>query len=143
MTLEDALAECPLVAILRGLLPDEALEHADALHQAGLRVVEVPLNSPDPFESIRRIADAFGDRMAVGAGTVLSARQVDAVADAGGRLAVAPNTDPVRRRPRGSLRSPPAPGTSSSSPQRPMAPATCDSSRPCCRPTPSSGPSAE
>jgi 2-dehydro-3-deoxyphosphogalactonate aldolase len=94
MTLEDALAQCPVVAILRGLKPDEALTHAEALYAAGVRAAEVPLNSPQPLESIRRMAEAFCGRMAVGAGTVLSTDQVDAVADVGGQFVVAPNTDP-------------------------------------------------
>jgi 2-dehydro-3-deoxyphosphogalactonate aldolase len=93
MTLEDALAECPVVAIVRGVRPDEVLEHAQALYEAGVRGVEVPLNSPDPIESIRRLAGAWGARMVVGGGTVLSADHVDAVAGAGGRIVVAPNTD--------------------------------------------------
>lgn len=94
MNLQVALAECPLVAILRGVGPEEALEHVGALYDAGLRSVEVPLNSPAPLESIRRIADAFGSRMAVGAGTVLTVGQVEAVAVAGGRIVVSPNTNP-------------------------------------------------
>jgi len=92
MTLEDALAECPVVAIVRGVRPDEVLDHATALYEAGVRGVEVPLNSPDPLESIRLLAEVFGDAMAVGAGTVLSAERVEAVAAAGGRLIVSPNT---------------------------------------------------
>jgi 2-dehydro-3-deoxyphosphogalactonate aldolase len=94
MTLDDALAECPLVAIVRGIRPEEALAHADALYSAGVRGVEVPLNSPDPLTSIRMLAVAFGERMVVGGGTVLTAERVQAVADAGGRLIVAPNTSP-------------------------------------------------
>lgn len=93
MTLDDALATCPIVAILRGVRPDEALDHVQALFEAGVRVVETPLNSPEPLESVRRIAQAFAGRMTVGAGTVLTVEQVDAVAQAGGRLVVAPNTD--------------------------------------------------
>jgi 2-dehydro-3-deoxyphosphogalactonate aldolase len=93
MTLRDALDECPVVAIVRGVRPDEVLDHAQALHAAGLRAVEVPLNSPEPIESIRRLAEAWSGRMVVGGGTVLSAGRVDAVAEAGGRLIVAPNTD--------------------------------------------------
>jgi len=92
MTLDDALAACPVVAILRGVRPDEVLDHAEALCAAGVRGVEVPLNSPDPLASISRLAEAYGERMVVGAGTVLSAGRVDAVAKAGGRLIVAPNT---------------------------------------------------
>jgi 2-dehydro-3-deoxyphosphogalactonate aldolase len=92
MKLEAALHECPVVAIVRGIRPDEALVHVEALYGAGIRGVEVPLNSPDPLESVRRIAEAFGDRMAVGAGTVLSVEQVEAVAAAGGKIIVSPNS---------------------------------------------------
>ena len=99
MTLEGAIALSPIVAILRGLRPDEAVAHAEALFDAGVRALEVPLNSPDPLVSIAAIADAFGDRMMVGAGTVLTSAQVDDVAKAGGQLIVSPNTDPevIRR----------------------------------------------
>jgi len=92
MMLDAALAECPVVAILRGVRPDEVLNHAQVLFTAGVRGVEVPLNSPDPIDSIVRLAAAWSERMVVGAGTVLSAHQVDAVAQAGGKLIVAPNT---------------------------------------------------
>jgi 2-dehydro-3-deoxyphosphogalactonate aldolase len=92
MTLDEALAECPVVAIVRGVSPEEVVAHAEALYGAGVRGVEVPLNSPEPLESIRRLADAFRGRMAVGAGTVLTAQAVDAVAEAGGRIIVSPNT---------------------------------------------------
>ena len=92
MTLDEALAECPIVAILRGVRPIEVLAHVEALYDAGVRSVEVPLNSPQPFESIRMVAEAFGATMAVGAGTVLTVGQVDAVAAVVGRFAVAPNT---------------------------------------------------
>lgn len=94
MTLEDALAACPVVAIIRGVTPAEAVAIGEALHQGGVRAVEVPLNSPEPLESIQRLAEAFAGRMAVGAGTVLTPGQVDAVREAGGRLIVAPNTSP-------------------------------------------------
>ncbi|HYE42240.1 MAG TPA: 2-dehydro-3-deoxy-6-phosphogalactonate aldolase [Caulobacteraceae bacterium] len=95
MTLEDALAEAPIVAIIRGVTPEEVLAQVDALCRAGVRVVEVPLNSPHPMRSIQLAAEAFRGRMVVGAGTVLTPAQVDEVADAGGRIAVAPNTDPA------------------------------------------------
>jgi 2-dehydro-3-deoxyphosphogalactonate aldolase len=93
MTLDAALMECPVIAILRGIKPDEAVAHVQAIHDAGIRVVEVPLNSPDPLESIARLARAFGDRMVVGAGTVLTEAQVDTVHAAGGKLIVSPNVD--------------------------------------------------
>ncbi len=92
MKLEDALAETPLVAILRGVRPEEVLEITEALHAAGVRVLEVPLNSPEPLESLSRLR-AFGRRVVYGAGTVLRPGAVDAVAQAGGRIVVSPNTD--------------------------------------------------
>jgi 2-dehydro-3-deoxyphosphogalactonate aldolase len=92
LSLDAALAECPVVAIVRGVRPDEILAHAEALYGAGVRGVEVPLNSPDPLDSIRQLADGWGDRMAVGAGTVLTAKGVEDVADVGGRIIVSPNT---------------------------------------------------
>lgn len=92
MTLDEALAEAPIVAILRGVRPEEVVAIAEALFEGGVRVVEVPLNSPEPLDSIARLA-AFEGRMVWGAGTVLSHERVDAVADAGARLLVAPNTD--------------------------------------------------
>jgi 2-dehydro-3-deoxyphosphogalactonate aldolase len=92
MTLDEALAASPIVAIVRGIKPHEILETAQAYFEAGLRAVEVPLNSPEPLESIRRLALEFGDRMVCGAGTVLDPASVEAVADAGGRLIVSPNT---------------------------------------------------
>jgi 2-dehydro-3-deoxyphosphogalactonate aldolase len=92
MTLDEALAICPVVAILRGVTPDEAPEIAGALYEAGVRAVEAPLNSPDPMESIRRLASEFSGRMACGAGTVLQPAQVDEVAAAGGVIIVSPNT---------------------------------------------------
>ena len=82
-----------LVAILRGLEPLEALPVADALVNAGFEAIEVPLNSPDPFTSIKSIADAFGGQMLVGAGTVLNGDDVDRLNDAGGRLLVSPNVE--------------------------------------------------
>jgi 2-dehydro-3-deoxyphosphogalactonate aldolase len=110
MKLMDALAECPVVAIVRGVRPDEAVAHARALFDAGVRGVEVPLNSPEPLESIRRIVDAFDGRMAIGAGTVLTPGRVDAVAQAGGRIIVSPNTDPAVIRRAVGLGLDPAPG---------------------------------
>lgn len=85
----------PLVAILRGVRPDEVVGHAQVLVDAGFEWIEVPLNSPDPLRSIRLLADAFGERALIGAGTVLTTRQVDEMVDAGGRLVVTPNTRPA------------------------------------------------
>ena len=91
MTLK--LAPTPLVAILRGVRPDEAEPIAGAIVEAGFGAIEVPLNSPEPFDSIAKIALRFGERVLVGAGTVLEPHEVDDVAEAGGRLVVAPNAD--------------------------------------------------
>jgi len=88
------LYECPLIAIVRGVTPDEAEATAEAVYEGGIRIIEVPLNSPQPLDSIGRIAAKFGDRMLVGAGTVVDPLQVARVRDAGGQLIVAPNTDP-------------------------------------------------
>jgi 2-dehydro-3-deoxyphosphogalactonate aldolase len=85
--------QCPLVAIIRGVTPDEAEPTGRALIDAGIRIVEVPLNSPEPLESIRRLATAFGDRALIGAGTVLRAEDVVRVAAAGGQIIVSPGTD--------------------------------------------------
>lgn len=83
----------PLVAILRGLTPDESVDIGRVLADAGFRMLEVPLNSPRPFESIRRMVDALGDGYLIGAGTVLDPADVKRVADAGGRLIVMPHAD--------------------------------------------------
>ena len=83
----------PLVAILRGLHPDEAPAVGDALVGAGFRILEVPLNSPRPLESIRRLVDRYGSERLVGAGTVLDPARVREIADAGGRIVVMPHAD--------------------------------------------------
>jgi len=87
------IERCPIVAILRGVKPAEAEATGDALEEAGIRIVEVPLNSPEPFQSIAILSRVFGDRMLVGAGTLTDAAQVGQVADAGGRLIVTPHAD--------------------------------------------------
>jgi 2-dehydro-3-deoxyphosphogalactonate aldolase len=89
------LAELPLVAILRGVTPAKVQGVAAALFAAGIRAIEVPLNSPDPFKSIELLARQFGAECLTGAGTVLDVANVDRVADAGGRLLVTPNTNPA------------------------------------------------
>jgi 2-dehydro-3-deoxyphosphogalactonate aldolase len=93
MNVEEALAESGVVAIIRGVTPDEVLAVGEALHGAGVRVVEVPLNSPEPYESIDRLATEFKGRLLVGGGTILTEAEADAVAAAGGRLMVSPNTN--------------------------------------------------
>ena len=93
-TFQAAFDEAPLVAILRGVRPDEVVAIAESLFAAGLRLVEVPLNSPRPLESIAALRQMEG-RMVWGAGTVLTSDQVEAVADAGGRMIVSPNTNPA------------------------------------------------
>lgn len=88
-----AFRACPLVAILRGLKPDEAEPVAGALIAAGIGLIEVPMNSPKPLESLRRMAARFGGQAVFGAGTVLEPDDVARVADAGGAMIVAPNMD--------------------------------------------------
>jgi len=88
-----AFAALPLVAILRGIQPHEAEGIGAALYEAGFRLIEVPLNSPDPLRSIALLARRLGDRALVGAGTVLSTDQVQQVKDAGGRIIVSPDTN--------------------------------------------------
>jgi 2-dehydro-3-deoxyphosphogalactonate aldolase len=87
--------ELPLVAILRGVTPARVEGVASVLFEAGIRAIEVPLNSPEPFVSIEKLAKLFGDRCLTGAGTVLDVANVDRVADAGGKLLVTPNTNPT------------------------------------------------
>lgn len=88
------LAECPLVAIIRGVTPDDAEAIGRAILAAGIRIIEVPLNSPNPLASIRKLADALDGEALVGAGTVLTVEDVHQVRGAGGALIVSPNTDP-------------------------------------------------
>ena len=95
MELKAWLGRCPLIAILRGVKPDEVVGIAAALEAEGVAIVEVPLNSPEPMESIRRLAEVCGERMLVGAGTVMTEAQVEEIAGAGGRLLVTPHADPV------------------------------------------------
>jgi 2-dehydro-3-deoxyphosphogalactonate aldolase len=89
--MSEHLAELPLIAILRGIAPEDAVPVGVALAEAGFRIVEVPLNSPQPLRSIEALARELGTRCLVGAGTVTSIAQVDDVARAGGRLIVMPH----------------------------------------------------
>jgi 2-dehydro-3-deoxyphosphogalactonate aldolase len=93
MDLKDYLARCPLIAILRGIRPDEAVAVTTSLERRGLAIVEVPLNSPDPMTSIATLARGFGDRLLIGAGTVMTEAQVGEIAAAGGKLIVTPHAD--------------------------------------------------
>ena len=93
--LHERLAPLPLIAILRGLRPAEAVAIGEALIGAGFTAIEVPLNSPEPLVSIGKLAAAFGERALIGAGTVLAAEQIAQVAGAGGRLIVMPHGDPA------------------------------------------------
>lgn len=110
MTLDEALKECPVIAILRGVKPDEVLGVAEALYEAGVRGVEVPLNSPDPLLSIERLCQTFEGRMICGAGTVLRISDVDQVAERGARIIVSPNTNLAVVRRAVELELDPAPG---------------------------------
>ena len=89
----DDFGEMPLIAILRGLEPDHAVDTIAALRDAGFRAIEIPLNSPSPLSSIERAQAAFGDSLLLGAGTVLTPEDARAVLSTGARLIVAPNTD--------------------------------------------------
>lgn len=88
------LDECPLIAIIRGITPQDAEAVGQAVQEGGIRIIEVPLNSPDPLRSIELLVKKFGDSMLVGAGTVLTTKQVAQVRDAGGRIIVSPDTNP-------------------------------------------------
>ncbi|NQW01890.1 MAG: 2-dehydro-3-deoxy-6-phosphogalactonate aldolase [Rhodospirillales bacterium] len=90
---DSALAAMPLVAVLRGITPDEAIPVADALTSAGFTILEVTLNSPDPFNSIAQLVKHCADDVLVGAGTVLEAEQTDRLAALGAKLVITPNTD--------------------------------------------------
>lgn len=95
MDLKSYLARCPLIAILRGVQPHEVTAIAAALEAAGIAIVEVPLNSPDPLASIATLARDFGPRLLIGAGTVMTEAQVADIARAGGRLIVTPHAAPA------------------------------------------------
>ena len=90
---DEAFAHCPLIAILRGMTPEEAEAVGEALVAAGIRLIEVPLNSPRPFDSVARLARCLGDRAVVGAGTVLREQDVATVREAGGTMIISPNAN--------------------------------------------------
>ena len=89
-TLEDIMQDLPIVAIIRGVTPTEVIDVGKAIAKTGIQIIEVPLNSPSPLESINKLADALPDCI-VGAGTVVRPEQVDAVHQAGGNIIVSPN----------------------------------------------------
>lgn len=91
--LKSFLEQCALIGIIRGVTPDEAEAVGAAIFDAGIRIIEVPLNSPDPFDSIARLAARFGDSALVGGGTVLRWSEVHEIKAAGGGLIVSPNTN--------------------------------------------------
>lgn len=90
---QSLFAACPLIAILRGVKPDEAEAIGDALYEGGIRIIEVPLNSPAPLDSIKRLSKRLGSRALIGAGTVLQADDIEPIRAAGGRLIVSPSTN--------------------------------------------------
>ena len=94
-SLADYLEKSPLIAILRGIKPEEVVGARDVLTGAGIRIIEVPLNSPQPLESLRLLAAQVEGETLIGAGTVLTVDEVYAVAETGARLIVAPNADPA------------------------------------------------
>ena len=94
MKLNEALEACGIIAILRGVSPDEVIAVGQALYDQGVRIVEVPLNSPEPFTSIEKLAKVFGEKMVVGAGTVLSVQDVNLLKDHGGQISVSPDCNP-------------------------------------------------
>jgi 2-dehydro-3-deoxyphosphogalactonate aldolase len=94
MNLEQAINACGIVAILRGVTPAEVVDVAAALHKSGIRIVEVPLNSPDPFISIEKLSIAFRNELIVGAGTVLSTQDVNLLKHHGGQISVSPDCNP-------------------------------------------------
>jgi len=95
MKLNEALEACGIIAILRGVTPAEVIGVAQTLYDAGIRIVEVPLNSPEPFRSIEMLAKAFAGKMVVGAGTVLSEADVNLLKEHGGEISVSPDCNPA------------------------------------------------
>ncbi len=91
---DSLMQEFPMVAILRGIKKEEVVEHAQVLIDTGFRILEVPLNSPEPFESIRLLQEHFGETVLIGAGTVLTMAQLTELVSTGAGLMISPNTDP-------------------------------------------------
>ncbi len=94
-TIDNCLDKMPVVAIIRGVTPDEVLDIGHAIFEAGIGIIEVPLNSPEPFESIKRLSIELGEDCVIGCGTLLNKSDAKRVADAGGKIAVTPNTRPA------------------------------------------------
>ncbi len=94
MDLKEALEEFPFIAILRGIKTEEIDDAGRILKKAGFRIIEVPLNSPAPYDSIQALCESFGSEILSGAGTVLEVSEVDNVVQAGGKLVVSPNCNP-------------------------------------------------
>ncbi len=94
MNFDEALNQCGVIAILRGVTPAEVIGVGEALYEAGIRIVEVPLNSPDPFTSIQKLAKVFAGRMVVGAGTVLSPADANLLKEHGGEICISPDANP-------------------------------------------------
>ncbi|MGW8194876.1 MAG: 2-dehydro-3-deoxy-6-phosphogalactonate aldolase [Desulforhopalus sp.] len=92
--MKSQLAPFPFIAIIRGIKPSEAINCAQALYDEGFRIIETPLNSPDPYQSIKLMADHFGDKALIGAGTVTEVNEVKEVKAAGGKIIVSPHCDP-------------------------------------------------
>jgi 2-dehydro-3-deoxyphosphogalactonate aldolase len=92
--LDTWLDKMPVIAIIRGVTPDEVVDIGQAIYSAGIGIIEVPLNSPEPFESIQRLSIALGEECVIGCGTLLNEDDAERVANAGGKIAVTPNTRP-------------------------------------------------
>ncbi len=92
--LDTWLEKMPVVAIIRGVTPDQAIDIGHAIHEAGIGIIEVPLNSPEPFESIKRLSIELGEDCIIGCGTLLNEKDAKLVAEVGGQIAVTPNTRP-------------------------------------------------
>jgi 2-dehydro-3-deoxyphosphogalactonate aldolase len=88
------LEKMPVVAIIRGVTPDHVIEIGQAIYEAGIGIIEVPLNSPEPFESIKRLSIDLGEECIIGCGTLINEEDAKRVAKVGGRIAVTPNTRP-------------------------------------------------